>query len=303
MPQPLGQRNPPTVAFTVTTRSRLKSARFLFPMLRASRRIHHQLASTPGCLRFANIVMAPREVWTLTVWRSRQEMLDFMSSGPHEDIMWTFSKWLESFWLMRWRPGDEEEGTWRGLELSRRASPAPLPPRSPQQQAALAAALESLPRLKAAIEPGGRATLEHSPSQKRARRMVEGAVGGTLRVEVSRKRSTPAVWRKIGAMRKDLLHSGEALRCAIGMSDLRSVYLLALFPSEEAWSRFATSERVLALRTSWPDGVWSMRWDADNEFGHWDGLRLRKVKLGTAVEVPGAAKEATEDSGDPRSAE
>lgn len=264
-------------------------------MLRASWRIRKQLAHTPGCLRFANIVMSHREVWTLTVWRTRQEMLDFMRSGAHEDIMWDFSKWLESFWLMRWRPSAEETGTWDGLHLARRLTlPAAPAERTPEQKAALAAALDSIPRLRAASAPSGAASLEYAPSQRRWRGMVAGAVGATLRVQVEHLYEAPRAWRQVALLRRHLLNQDLAVRCAFGLSEPRACYLLALFRDTEAWKGFIGSQQVLDLTQRWPEGVWTMRWDADNEFGHWDGLRLRKVKLGTQVEVPHAARLAAE---------
>lgn len=268
-------------------------------MMRASLRIRTQLTETPGCLRFANIVMSPREFWTVTVWRSRQEMLDFMRSGAHEEIMWRFSTWLDSFWLMRWRPSSEESGSWAGLTLAPPPADAVAPERSPEQRAALAAALESLPRLRAAAGADGAASLHDSPSQRKWRHMVSGAVGATIRVEVDHLRNGPAARRATARLRRDLLTSGEALRCAFGSSDLRTFYLLVLFRDARAWTDFADSAEIEGLRRRWPQGMWMMRWDADNEFGHWDGLRLRKVKFTTPVTVPEAARSAADSPGSP----
>ena len=91
--------------FAVTTRSRLHGP-WLFPqMMIASLRVRAQLRRDTGVVRWASIVASPSEFWTITVWRSRHEMQEFMRSGVHDDILWLFSKWLQSFWLMRWRPG------------------------------------------------------------------------------------------------------------------------------------------------------------------------------------------------------
>ena len=105
------------VRYAVTTRSRLKSARFFAPMYRASDRVKRQLADTPGCLRFASVAASPREFWSISVWRSREEMQDFMRSGAHETFMWNFSRWFDSFWLVRWSPTEDEHGRWSGLPL------------------------------------------------------------------------------------------------------------------------------------------------------------------------------------------
>ncbi|MFN2388978.1 MAG: antibiotic biosynthesis monooxygenase [Actinomycetota bacterium] len=272
-----------------------------FPvMLRASLRIRKQLIDAPGCLRFANILMGPRDFWTLTVWRTRQEMLDFMRSGEHEDIMWEFSSWLDSFWLMRWRPSDQEIGDWQGLRLGQRRSlPRPAPERTPEQRAALDAAFESLPRLRAAAAPSGAASLDYAPAQRRARAQVAGGVGGTIRVEVERSRHAPVLWTKLKRLHRELLQDDDVLRCAFGLARGREGFLLALFRDKGAWTAFEGSDRVQELRRRWPKGVWTMRWDADNEFGHWDGMRLRRAKLGTMVEVPDAARAAATPGAEP----
>lgn len=281
------------VTFAVTTRSRLKSVRFFFPMLRASLKIRRQLAQAPGCLRFANIVMGPKDFWTLTVWRTRQEMLDFMRSGAHEDIMWDFSKWLDSFWLMRWRPSQEERGAWGDLTLAQRAAlPRPAPVHTRDEAAALEAALDSMPRLRAASGPSGAASIDYAPQQRRARGQVAGAVGGTLRIEVSKTRDVVLAWRRLRVVSRALLADDDVFRCAFGTATRsKELYLLALFRNPDAWARFGSSPEVMEVFERWPAGAWTMRWDADNEFGHWDGFRLRRAKLGTMVEVPDAARD------------
>lgn len=262
-------------------------------MLRASLRIRKQLEETPGCLRFANIVMGPREFWTLTIWQTRQEMLDFMRSGAHEDIMWDFSHWLDSFWLMRWRPTEQEVGRWSGLPLAqRKALPAPPPERTPEQEARLTAAFESLPRLRAASAPSGAASIDYAPGQRRARAQVAGGVGGTLRIEVPRTSQVMTAWAKLRRIRRHILTNDDVVRSAFGISRMNETYMLAVFKNAEAWTAFESSEAVLDLRRRWPEGVWTMRWDADNEFGHWDGMRMRRIKLGSMIAMPKAAKEA-----------
>jgi len=288
----------PGVALAVTTRSRLKSVRFFPSMLRASLRIRKQLDASPGCVRFSTIVMGPRDLWTITIWRTRHEMLDFMRSGAHEDIMWDFSRWLESFWLMRWKPSAEESGVWDGMTLGARGTPdEPVVARTPEQQAALDAALASIPRLRAASGPSGAASLTNAPHQRRAHRMVAGAVGGTMRLEVPTYREGPSAWRSLARLHSSLNDSEDGLRSAFGVADARTFYLLAVLRNEDAWRSLQATELMDDIRRRWPAGMWTMRWDAENEFGHWDGLRLRKVKLGTKVTIPKAVEAAvkTED--------
>jgi hypothetical protein len=85
-------------------------------------------------------------------------------------------------------------------------------------------------------------------------------------------------------LRKDLLAGGDALGCAIGPASATDFFVLALFRSPDAWKRFRSSDRVSAIVRRWPRRVWSMRWNPEHEFGHWDGLRMRRTKL----EVPQA---------------
>jgi hypothetical protein len=73
------------------------------------------------------------------------------------------------------------------------------------------------------------------------------------------------------------------------------MFLLAVLRSERAFQEFARHPEVTRLRARWPGRVWVMRWDAVNEFGHWDHLRLRKVKLGTAIDIPAQARAFTSD--------
>lgn len=282
----------------------MRGFRFFFPMLRASLRVRRQLKESPGCVRFASIIMGPREFWTITVWETRQKMIDFMRSGDHEDIMWDFSKWLKSFWLMRWRPTTDEQGTWAGLALGENTPTREhqVPDRSPDQEAALQAVWDNMPRLKAAADPSGAAAFDYAPQQRRARRLVAGGVSSTLRLIVPPGR-TFSGWLAVRRLRSSLLGNPDVLRAAFGISRPRELYVLVVFRNEDAWREFDASPMVEKLRNKWPDGVWTMRWDAENEFGHWDGLRLRRAKLGTQVKVPKAAEAATQWDEDAEAAE
>ena len=135
----------------VTTRSRLRGARFFPAMLLASWQVRRQLTRTAGLVRSASLVAGPTEFWTITVWRSRHAMQEFMRSGAHGRIMWRISRWLDSLWLMRWRPGAAEVGTWGGLALA----PPPAGHRQEPQVPKALEALRQLPDLQAAIGPDG----------------------------------------------------------------------------------------------------------------------------------------------------
>lgn len=279
-------------ALAVTTRSRLKHRYQFFPMFIASLRIRRQLADAPGCIRFASIIAGPREFWTITVWRTRDEMLDFMRSGAHEDIMWLFGKWLKSFWLTRWRPTPDETGTWEGVQLGRQHElPAP-PDADPERAAALAAALDALPNLKASVGPSGAPEYDYSPHVRRRRAMVSGGIGISIRLRTDHWWQAPRAWRDLARMRRRLIARDDVLRWAVGVSRPRECYALAVLRDTDMAKAFLSHDDNLGLIQRYGEGYWSMVWLPDNEFGHWDDLRLRSEKLGTTIHVPEKAARA-----------
>jgi heme-degrading monooxygenase HmoA len=56
-------------------------------MLLASWQVRRQLTRTAGLVHSASLVAGPTEFWTITVWRSRHAMQEFMRSGAHGRIM------------------------------------------------------------------------------------------------------------------------------------------------------------------------------------------------------------------------
>lgn len=282
-----------TAAFAVTTRSGLRGYRHFPLMFVASLRIRRQLARTPGCLRWASIIAGPREFWTITVWESRDKMLDFMRSGAHEDIMWLFAKWLRSFWLMRWKPTADEQGGWTGLRMAKSEAPEQEPhARTPEAQAALAAALDALPHLKASTAPHGAPTYETSAAVRRHLHAVAGAGAVMVRIEVPHVRQALRAWRDLRVLDRQLAEHPEVLRHVIGIAKPRELYALAVLRDDRAAAELLALPELRRQAARWGNGFWAMRWQPANEFGHWDGLRLRKVRLGTMIPVPPRALRA-----------
>lgn len=116
-----------------------------------------------------------------------------------------------------------------------------------------------------------------------------------MRIEVPNRGQVMTAWWKLRRIRRRVLVNEDVLRSAFGISQMNETYMLAIFRNAEAWSAFESSEEVLELRRRWPGGIWTMRWDADNEFGHWDGMRMRRIKLGSMISMPKAAKQAAMD--------
>lgn len=273
-------------AFAVTTRSHLEGARFFPSMLIASLRIKRQLKRTPGCMRFASIVAGPREFWTITVWESRDKMMEFMRSGAHEEIMWLFGKWLRSFWLMRWSPTAEEQGCWGEGSLAASPPAAPAEPEKPQQSEALEAALESLPRLKASTGPRGAPQYDASPMVRRSHKAVAGGAAVVVRLEARRLWQVLAAGRDMRRLSRSVGGHTDALRWVSGRANLRERFLLVVLRDQDACERFLAEPLHERLGERWGSAYWAMAWQAANEFGHWDGFRLRQERSRSQAAVP-----------------
>ncbi len=259
----------------VTTRSRLRGP-WLFPaMFVASLRIRRQLTADHDVVRWASVVTSPSEFWTITVWRSRHHMQEFMRSGAHNDIMWLFSRWLRSFWLMRWRPGPTEVGDWDGLTLA----PAPTAPAPPvvddDRRRALNRVLEHLPWLQAATGADGAACYESAPGARRNRAQVAQASALIVRVH-TKAWQAPLALQALRRVRDEAGAGPDVLRVAIGIGRLGDCYLLALWVNSEGREAMHRSPTLVAVQERWPSGCWINDWEPENEFGHWDGLRVRR---------------------------
>lgn len=280
---PTGER-----LFVFTTRSRLRGPWFFPSMMLATLRVRRQLASNPDVVRWASVVAGPTEFWTVTVWKNRHDMQEFMRSGAHEDIMWMFSRWLRSFWLMRWRPGPLEHGRWEGLALGQPEPDYEQGAAEPTASCseALQRALEHLPWLKAATGPDGAASYE-STAFARRRRAEVGNAGGALVALRGPRRRVPSMLRAAWRLRRAASHDVDFLRAAVGVGKPGWVYLLGVWRTRDGVRRLIESpELSRELRRF--DG-WANEWLPENEFGHWDGMRLRRPRARYAIPVPEAA--------------
>ncbi len=277
--------------FAVTTRSRLKGPWFFPAMMLASRRIRRQLQDSPDVVRWASVIATPTEFWTITVWRTRQDMHEFAQSGAHDEIMWRFSKWIESFWLMRWRPGPVEFGAWDGLSLAQ--PELQVLPGTAVDRPDLQAALEYLPRLAAATDASGRATYEASPAVQRQRAEVAGARAVVVHVHSGGLRRRAGL-RALRRLRASLAHDDDLLRAVVGFGRSGDAYLLTVWNAQQGARRFLESSPLADILARWPGASWSNEWLPENEFGHWDGLRLRRNRNKHGLRVPQGAQEAAE---------
>lgn len=235
--------------FAVTTHSRLRHPRFFPAMLRATLGIRRDLRHARGLIRAANVIAGPTEFLTLTVWTHRDAMYEFMSSGAHERIMWRWPEWLSSFWLGRLAPAGSEVGSWRGIRL------APLASRGGPAHAQ--------------FPPPAFASREPRPRDLERFRLGAAAV-------VSRPAS-PVAWpatlrfarrlaRQIDAAPRLLLRAG-------GYSLDGELVSVSLWRDERSAADLVERARApeRGVRT------WAMVWRPLDEFGLWDGVRVRHL--------------------------
>ncbi len=278
------QEAPPEKLFAVTTRSRLRGPWFFPHMLIGTLRVRSQLKHTGNVVQWASIIASPTEFWTITVWHSRHDMQEFMRSGAHDDIMWLFSKWLKSFWLMRWRPGPLEVGEWKGLSM---AQPEPQYPSDGPRPEALEQALEHLPKLRSAMSDEGTCSYDTSPYAKRRRAEVGAAGGGIVHIRTSPARTVGAI-RALRRLEHEARLDPDYLKGVIGMSRPGQVYLLTVGRDRPGTRRMIRSPQLRKLKERFP-GTWASEWFHENEFGHWDGLRLRRPRSRYSIQMPKAA--------------
>ncbi|MFN2506294.1 MAG: hypothetical protein ABR540_19115 [Acidimicrobiales bacterium] len=277
--------------FAVTTRSRLRGPWFFPQMMIASLRIRRQLRRDTGVVRWASVVAGPSEFWTITVWHSRHDMQEFMRSGAHDEIMWLFSKWLRSFWLMRWRPGATEMGEWKGLNMAQAEPDFDKAPNG-QRGALLEQALEHLPKLKSAMAADGTVNYDTTVFAKRRRAEVGSAGGAIVHIHASPSQ-TPLEIRDLWALKREADRDPSLLRVVVGVSTPGDVYLLGVWQDREGVRRLLQSPQLRRLKERWP-GCWANEWIPENEFGHWDGLRLRRARAKYSITVPQAALDLAE---------
>ena len=280
--------------FAVTTRSRLRGPWFFPQMMLATVRVRRQLRRDTSVVRWASIVAGPSEFWTITVWHSRHDMQEFMRSGAHDDIMWLFSKWLQSFWLMRWRPGPTERGEWKGLTMARTEPVHADAPTNGQRDARLEKALEHLPKLKSAMNADGVVGYDTTVFARRRRAEVGDAGGAVVHIHTAPGRTVQA-WRDLKALQRESEGDDALLRAVVGVSRPGDVYMLSVWKDRDGVKRLLTSPNVRKLQGRWP-GLWGNEWIPENEFGHWDGLRLRRARAKYSIPVPQAALDVAEPS-------
>lgn len=233
-------------------------------MLQANGEIMRQLQGTPAALRGASLTAGPNVVWSLSAWTSREALQAFMRDGAHGRLMWQITRWLDSFWLMRWEPREPERGSWDGLRvtdghLASADGPAPAPGPAAADPAVVFA---GVPPLRRAFGSGRSARYDAAPDVARRRRQVADAAGAVMSWDLRRLPRTAAGLRTLQAA---VTADPQVLMSTWGLHRTG----LSLFVVCRGRDPAA---RLLHLAE---DATWATALQPLHEFGHWDGLRVR----------------------------
>jgi len=84
------------------------------------------------------------------------------------------------------------------------------------------------------------------------------------------------------------------LRAVAGFGRSGDAFLLTVWQGQEGARQFIGSAPLTAVLAKWPNSSWTNEWLPENEFGHWDGLRLRRNRNKHGLRVPKGARKAAE---------
>lgn len=249
--------------FAVTTRNKLRSRRHAVSMIWAWGHIRRQLAHTPGMLAYTTGIANLTEFFTLTLWEKEIDMMLFMASEDHRDMMWNTRQWSESFWSMRWQPTKDEMGAWGGQTFSETEMPATA------KSTYVGPGYLNVTEVPESLRPYLRNITRQSEPNTLPFNAVIGRIPARSPLAVRLIKQTLAAWQSPPATLQ--------LKVCAGLGEC---LLLVVWKSEAEQEAMAL---MTALKNQFPE-AWAMRFSAtDFEIGHWNDLRLRN--LGQAAQI------------------
>src|SRR5262249_31015517 len=96
------------MAFVSVTRLRVRSIWFVLPFVLASRRSRQQLRRSPGFIEGRLTIEFPMAFWTMSIWRSHDDMRGFRNAPPHLDAMRRLPRWCDEASYVHWEQRDTE---------------------------------------------------------------------------------------------------------------------------------------------------------------------------------------------------
>jgi hypothetical protein len=104
---------------------------------------------------------------------------------------------------------------------------------------------------------------------------VQGTGGTVVKISVPALR-TPTALAELVRLRRRLRADGDLLRSVVGLGRPGEACFLGVWRDCGQAARFIDEEWVHQAAERWGAGFWAGAWLPENEFGHWDGLRLRQ---------------------------
>jgi heme-degrading monooxygenase HmoA len=111
--------------FVSLTRLRLRSIRFLPLFAVDALRSTSQIRKAAGFERGALLNDRNWTFWTLTVWDSRQNMRQYMTTGSHKVAMPKLMRWCDEASVAHWEQESAETPTWEEAEERMRTTGRP----------------------------------------------------------------------------------------------------------------------------------------------------------------------------------
>ena len=96
------------MAFVSVTRLRVRSIWFLLPFILASLRSRQQLRRAPGFIEGRLTIEFPFAFWTMSIWKSHDDMRRFRNAPPHLDAMRRLPHWCDEASYVHWEQRDTE---------------------------------------------------------------------------------------------------------------------------------------------------------------------------------------------------
>ncbi|MBA2279610.1 MAG: hypothetical protein H0W25_00005 [Acidimicrobiia bacterium] len=120
------------------------------------------------------------------------------------------------------------------------------------------------------------------------------AAGAAVRLEVKPWRTVGAV-RDLRRLRSECAARPGLLRSAVGVGRPGEVYFLALWADASGVAALLESPAVAKLHDRLGERFWAIHWVPENEFGQWDGLRVRRERVRRTLAMSPAAAALGDD--------
>src|SRR5215831_4692711 len=96
------------MAFVSVTRLRVRSIWYFLPFSLATWRSRDQLRHAPGLIEGRLTIEFPFAFWTMTIWKSQEDMRRFRNAPPHQEAMRRLPHWCDEASYVHWEQRDPQ---------------------------------------------------------------------------------------------------------------------------------------------------------------------------------------------------